>query len=156
MKLFAEIPRAALILGVAGLIPFFIGMLLLLVSPGTLPTFGLTRSQPVGGVFLLIRYGTIILCFMAGCLWGFAARPGRTPTLAELGVTVLPTIWVAYVLALAENNTDQLLGLIFGFIALLPADLVFQRAGIAPGWWLALRIPLTLCVVLCLLAGAFA
>jgi hypothetical protein len=150
---FTDIPRPALILGVAGLIPFLIGAALLLVPPGTLPTLGLTRSQPQGGVFLLIRYGTVILCFMAGCLWGFAARPDRRPTTTELAVTVLPAIWITYALAIAGTNQDHMLALILGFLALLPADFVFQRAGIAPVWWMSLRIPLTSVVVACLLVG---
>ncbi|MEL6583998.1 MAG: DUF3429 domain-containing protein [Pseudomonadota bacterium] len=153
--MFAPVPRAAAILGAAGLIPFVIGAALLLTTPGTIPTLALAPSQPQGGEFLLIRYGTIILCFMAGCQWGFLARPGRTPNATELVISVLPAIWATYVLALAETSADQLLGLIIGFLLLIPADYTFQVREIAPNWWLTLRLPLTLVVVICLSIGAF-
>ena len=33
-------------------------------------------------------------------------------------------------------------------------DVTFQRAGVAPAYWLSLRLPLTAGVIACLLVGA--
>jgi hypothetical protein len=41
--------------------------------------------------------------------------------------------------------------LIFGFIGLLGLDWMFWRQGLAPPWWMRLRVGLTFVVVLCLL-----
>ncbi|MGB0497844.1 MAG: DUF3429 domain-containing protein [Rubricella sp.] len=148
-----DIPRPALILGFAGLLPFLWGALLVLF-PMTFPTFGVTFPGAYGGQVLLLRYGTIILAFMAGCLWGFAAQRGRRPAWTELIVSVLPAIWLFF--ALAFPGTAGLWALLGGFVALLGADLMFAHRGIAPAWWMALRIPLTVIVSACLLVGALA
>lgn len=149
------IPLPALVLGALGLLPFALGALLTLLPPATIWTFGLTNSQPAGGVLLLARYGTIILCFMAGALWGFAAAGNRRPGWLELIVAVLPALWLVFSLAHVTIQ-DALWALALGFIALIPADMVFQRVGLAPPWWMALRIPLTIVVVACLAIGALA
>ena len=47
-----------------------------------------------------------------------------------------------------------LLLLIFGFVAAWLVDVWSSRSGYLPGWYLRLRKPLTLIVVLCL-AGSF-
>ena len=68
-----RIPPAALLLALAGLIPFLWGALLVLGL-----TSGADWSLPAvltgDGRLLMVRYGGIILPFMAGVLWGFATR----------------------------------------------------------------------------------
>jgi hypothetical protein len=39
-------------------------------------------------------------------------------------------------------------------VALQVIDVAFQRAGVAPAYWLTLRLPLTGVVLACLLIGA--
>ena len=45
------------------------------------------------------------------------------------------------------------LNLIFGFLGVLLLDWQFARWGLAPVWWLRLRVPMTLAVVACLGLG---
>ena len=45
------------------------------------------------------------------------------------------------------------MNLIFGFLGLLALDWQFWRWGLAPRWWMHLRLPVTAAVVACLLVG---
>ena len=67
-----SIPRAPLTLGLAGLIPFYWGALTS-VAPG-LAVWGTEMLGPrFVGPYVQVFYGAVILSFMSGVLWGFAA-----------------------------------------------------------------------------------
>jgi hypothetical protein len=148
----SPVPLPALVLGVLGLVPFLYGVLMILAAPGTWPTFGFFDSDRLGGVLLLERFGAAILGFMGGCLWGFAAAPGRAPTFLLLAASALPAL-VAW-LAIGPTPAYSCLWLAFGFAAVQAIDVGFHRLGAAPIWWLSLRLPLTAAVIACLLVGA--
>lgn len=139
-----RVPTPAAALGAAGLIPFVAGAL---AAWGLMPGV----SNPVTGFLILQSYGSAILAFMGGCLWGFAAQAGRAGW-KELGVSVIPGIW-AFSVAFSPN---AMLSLILGYLVLLAFDLMIRGWGLGPAWWLKLRLPLTLGVLLCLAAGAMA
>jgi hypothetical protein len=145
------IPAPALAVGIAGLVPFAYGVAMLFAAPDTLPTLGLFPSDRAGGVILLERFGAVILGFMGGCLWGFASS-GRRPRLVTLAASAVPA-FLAFA-AIRDNPAFSCVWLAFGFVVLQAIDVTFQRAGIAPEYWLSLRLPLTAGVVACLLAGA--
>lgn len=147
-----RIPAAALILGCAGLIPFLYGVALIFAEAETLPTFGVFPSSPEGGVHVLERFGAAILAFMGGCLWGFASQPGRAPGLAALSAAAAPAFLA--LVAVRPNPAISCIWLAFGYVVLQAIDVGFQRAGIAPDYWLSLRLPLTAGVMTCLLVGA--
>lgn len=147
-----RIPLPALLVGTAGLLPFAYAVGLIFAPAGTLPTIGLFPSDRAGGVLVLERFGAAILGFMGGCLWGFVAAPGRTPTILLLAVSAIPPLLAA--LAIRPNPALSCLWLAFGFVAVQAIDLAFHRAGVVPQWWPTLRLPLTAGVIACLLAGA--
>lgn len=147
-----RVPLSALVLGWLGLLPFLYAVALILVRPGTLPTLGLANSGPDGGLYVLEFFGAVILAFMGGCLWGFASAPSRIPRWSLLLASALPVI-AAY-LAIQPHPARSCALLAFGFVALQAIDIVFQRLGIAPDYWLSLRLPLTAGVMTCLLIGA--
>jgi hypothetical protein len=140
-----RVPPAALLLGAAGLLPFLWGAGTLLA-----PDWGEWSRAALGarwtGRPLLVAYGAAILAFMAGTIWGFASRApdGGRRQAWLLGLSVLP----ALVAAFAGWSVAALL---LGFLGLLPLDRACARRGLAPGWWMRLRLPLTAGVVLCLL-----
>ena len=139
------IPKSALLLAIAGLIPF-------LVCAGV----GLSGNQVVlrgAEDVIMLRYGIIILAFMSGVLWGFATNAnGRRATLAY-GLSVLPALWAFFT---AVGPTPQALAaLIPGFYGLLALDFFFWRAGLAPPWWMRLRLPLTAVVMVTLGIGIY-
>jgi hypothetical protein len=142
------IPRPALVLGLAGLGPFALGAGLALTG-ASLPVGSL--ALPADGAGLLSHYGIIILCFMSGTLWGFATRGGEDRAALGYGLSVLPALWALF--AAGGPAQAALPALTIGFVALLPLDWMFLRWGLAPAWWIRLRLLLTGGVVLCLAAG---
>ena len=133
-----SIPRPALYLGFSGLLPFFAGTGLHLA--------GIYSD----GIDILTRYGTVILCFMSGVLWGFAARdPNQTNHLWAYALSTVPALWVFF--ATITPGINLLVALLLGFVGLLGLDWLFANRGLTPPWWMKLRILLTLVVVLCLL-----
>ena len=47
------------------------------------------------------------------------------------------------------------MNLMFGFAGLLVLDFAFWRWGLAPEWWMKLRVLLTAIVLICLATGVF-
>ncbi|MGR3542512.1 MAG: DUF3429 domain-containing protein [Hasllibacter sp.] len=142
------IPLAPLALGLAGLLPFAWGALTVLA-----PDLGDWTARAVGprfaGPYVGLAYGTVILSFMSGVIWGFATRArGETgPVLYAL--SVLPALWAF--LFVGGGPVSAAIHLIAGFVGLLGIDWTAQRLGLAPGWWMRLRLILTAGVVACLL-----
>ena len=149
----ARIPPAALILGFAGLIPFIWGALLVLQLfegvPDAMPA--VLRGD---GRLIMIRYGGIILPFMAGVLWGFATKAEGWQAASGYALSVLPALWWFFMPG--AGPVSALTNLAIGFVALLLLDYAFVRWGLAPRWWMALRIQLTILVLVCLGIGVFA
>ncbi len=141
------IPRAPLILGLAGLIPFLWGAVTLV--SGDLATWGVNTLGPrFVAPFVLLNYGQIILAFMSGVLWGFATKTHGTRAATGYTLSVLPALWVF--VTVGAGPASSAIYLIAGFLGLLVLDWSFWRQGLAPEWWMRLRILLTLVVVTCL------
>jgi len=145
----SPVPRVAAVLGAAGLFPFLWGLLAALVpEPGRLPLMG-DLPGALRSDALLVAWGQIILVFLAGALWGLAARATGRRAALGLAASVMPALWVF--LATGRGTEADLAVLALGFAALLPLDWAFRRAGLAPAWWLRLRLPLTAVALACLL-----
>lgn len=143
------IPRPALLLGLSGLLPFFWGVATLL-SPALAQTTLDLIGPRFTGPYVLIAYGIVILGFMSGVLWGFAARGAETAW-TGYALSVGPALWAFFFVG--GGPTQALTALITGFVVLLVIDLQFSRWGLTPHWWMPLRLILTSAVVLCLAAG---
>ncbi len=142
-----RIPRPALLLGLAGLIPF-------LWSAATHQSPALSAwaaewlSPMFLGAYVGLTYGTVILSFMSGVLWGFATKAqGREAAFAYV-LSVIPALWVF--LAVTDASDISTIFLAAGFIGLLLLDAMFSAWGLAPAWWLRLRVMLTVVVLACL------
>nr|WP_025054776.1 DUF3429 domain-containing protein [Sulfitobacter noctilucicola] len=147
-----RIPPAALLLGLAGLIPFLWAALLVL-DLFALPDWPLPATLTTDGKLIMIRYGGIILPFMAGVLWGFATKAQGLQAAAAYALSVLPALWWFFMPGTGVNSA--LTNLTTGFIGLLLLDYAFHRWELAPAWWMALRVQLTIIVVACLCIGIF-
>jgi hypothetical protein len=134
------IPRPALLLGWAGVIPFA-----LLTAASVLDI----HPWSLDPTMALRAYGACILSFMGGAQWGILLPrdEGRAPFSRYL-VSVLPAL-LAF-LCLLIPSTAGLVGLIVGFLALLAYDLSTVRQGLAPRWYASLRVQLTLAVMVLL------
>ncbi len=139
------IPRTALYLALGGLVPF-------LVCAGVALSGNQVALRGAEDEIML-RYGIIILAFMSGVLWGFATNASGKMAAVAYGLSVLPALWAFFT---AVGPTPQALGaLIPGFYGLLALDYYFWRAGLAPPWWLRLRLPLTAVVMVTLGIGIY-
>ncbi|PWE32485.1 DUF3429 domain-containing protein [Maritimibacter sp. 55A14] len=145
------IPRTALLLTAAGALPFLWGAAMALApDPAALP-FAREMPAALRDEFVLSRYGLVILCFMAGVHWGFAARASGSKAALGYAVSVVPALWAFFTLGGAQHM--NMVYLAVGFLGLLAADWGFWRARLAPSWWMRLRLPVTLVVLACLVAG---
>lgn len=142
------IPLAPLGLGLAGLIPFLWGGLTVLV-PG-LQAWGAAEIGPrFVGPYVQLFYGSIILSFMSGVLWGFATKISGARAATGYLLSVLPALWAFFMTG--GGPTSAGVNLIFGFVGLLLIDFAFSLWQLTPTWWMRLRLILTTVVVLCLL-----
>ena len=143
-----QIPRSALLLGLAGVLPFIWGALTLYSDPAvslTLETIGPRFIGP----YVQLSYGTVILAFMSGVLWGFSTKADGPMAATGYALSVLPALWAFFMVG--GGPVSAAINLIVGFIALLGLDFTFWRWGLAPAWWMQLRVLLTTLVVACLL-----
>ena len=140
-----QIPTSALILGLAGLIPFLWGAATLLVPELAVAGFNSIGSRFVGP-YVQLFYGSVILAFMSGVLWGFATKAEGRVAAAGYVLSVIPALWAF--LMTGGGPVTAAMNLIFGFVGLLALDWLFWRQGLAPHWWMRLRILLTSIVIL--------
>ncbi|MGF1475004.1 MAG: DUF3429 domain-containing protein [Geminicoccaceae bacterium] len=140
----AEVPRPALKLGFAGLIPFAAGAVAVRIDDGRL-------TAVVHAV--LLGYACAIASFMAGVQWGFGsvAELDDRDRFRVLGLSVVPALiaWLALLAPLLIGYA----GMILAFVLIYRTDLGLAQRSLTPAWYPTLRLPLTLGVVLCLASG---
>jgi hypothetical protein len=137
---FRDTPVAARWLGLMGLIPFGAT-----IVAGLIPVLPLHSVAPRA----LLAYGAVMLSFLGGVRWGLAiAKTGHADLFSPLLIGVSPSIlgWIA----LLVSGSTGLLPLALGFAALMVADL---RLPLAPAWYGALRLPLSVGAIGTLLLG---
>lgn len=130
------LPRFAIVLGVAGLLPFLATLVVAWVAPAGL------RALALGG---LVAYGAVILSFLGAVHWGFAicapiedAGAAR----ARYGLGVVPALigWVALLLPAWAGL--WLLALALPAVAAVESWAALR--GLVPPGYLALRWGLSL------------
>jgi hypothetical protein len=142
-----RIPRSALVLGLAGLIPFLWSAATVLF-PALAGWAGQWLMPLFLGPYVGLAYGTVILSFMSGVLWGFATRAEGREAAFAYTLSVIPALWVFFMVTDASANS--VIYLAAGFVGLLFLDTIFSVWGLAPRWWLRLRVMLTVVVLACL------
>jgi len=131
---FSAAPRPAMILTLAGMLPFMISALIVVVTPR-----GVLFNETA--YLSLTVYSAAILSFLGGTRWGveLARRPQATRWPVML-LSVLPPL--AGWLTLVVNPNPRLAMAVFvaGFTALLAWDLWSIVRDRLPGWYASLRI----------------
>ncbi|MEL7176378.1 MAG: DUF3429 domain-containing protein [Pseudomonadota bacterium] len=146
------VPRSALILGLAGLIPFFWGALTLVSTD--LAQWSIRALGPrFVGPYVQLSYGTIILAFMSGVLWGFATKTKGAQAAACYTLSVIPALWAFFMVG--SGPVSSAINLMTGFAGLLALDYMFWQWKLAPAWWMQLRVLLTALVIASLAVTAF-
>jgi hypothetical protein len=139
------VPPLAVLLAVAGLIPF------LVCGVGAVGTQGQTAQ---GMTAALLGYGAVTLSFAGAVHWGLAMAPGARFQQERLALGVLPALigWAALVLNTFVPSAFPLALLIAGFIATIGLETQASRAGLLPRFYLTLRWGLSVAVVAILTA----
>lgn len=147
-----RIPPAPLLLGLAGLIPFLWGAATYL--NGDLQAWGAAHLGPrFVGPYIQLFYGSVILSFMSGVLWGFATRARGGQAATGYLLSVLPALWAFFMTGGGPVAAGT--NLIFGFAGLLLLDAAFSHWGLTPPWWMRLRLLLSAVVIGCLAVGVW-
>lgn len=133
-----RIPLPALLLGFAGLIPP-VGL-----TAAALLDLGLFAPSMPGFV---LTYAAVILSFLGGSWWGFVSRQER-PGWVLLGISVLPAL-VGWAAIFSFQPPAALFALAGALVATLAMDALLMQRRLAPGWWMKLRMPLSLGLALC-------
>lgn len=139
----------AILLGIAGLIPFIATLAIIVLRPHDAPAATQT----------MIAYGACILSFLGAVHWGFALAPGNTTPLAlnlqRLSFGVLPSLvaWGALlVLILGQAPRIALLILIAGFFATVLGETIGRGKEIVAANYLTMRWGISIVVMAILLA----
>jgi len=128
------IPRSALWLGLAGLLPFISGGMGVWVSALGDIRFALP--------LIVLAYGCLIAAFLGGVRWGAAIQNHEADNLpGQLIIAIMPTLMalVAFMLPLPQAFTL----LIVLFVAQGVLDLTAVQQGRLADWYAPLRILLT-------------
>ncbi|TVR97208.1 MAG: DUF3429 domain-containing protein [Rhodospirillales bacterium] len=139
------VPSAAAWLTAAGALPFLAGAALAWLA-GPLPGELAVRA--------MIAYGAVILSFIGGIHWGFVtSAPGPLKgRWGLLSAATLPALLAWGALLLAPER--GIAAVAAGLTAVLLLDRWAWVRGLAPRWWMRLRIPVTAVVVGALVAAA--
>lgn len=147
-----RIPTTPLLLGLAGLIPFVWGAATYLSAP--LADWGLhALGSRFIGPYIQLFYGSVILSFMSGVLWGFATKTSGARAAVGYVLSVIPALWAFFMTGGGPVTAGM--NLIFGFAGLFALDFAFWSWGLTPSWWMSLRALLTTVVILSLSVGVF-
>ncbi|HQT38347.1 MAG TPA: DUF3429 domain-containing protein [Acidocella sp.] len=152
----------AILLTVAGLIPFLITGLVILFDP---------LQSPIA-TQVLVSYGAVILSFIGAVHWGFALRDTAHPvqgvplTPATLGAErqlltfgVVPALigWIALIAMIHFNAPAfALFLLLVGFFITIVVETIGKGRGVVAGNYLALRWAVSIVVLIIFLVVLFA
>lgn len=141
-----SVARLAVLVGLAGLVPFVLGTAGLFLIPAS--------SVAILAWFYLYSAG--ILAFMGGIYWTIAMQlENRTYPQSPLVTMLLSQLFfVAAGLGLLLQTPHKILLYSLAFLMLYLVDARWMRA-YWPGWYLKLRLFLTTVVVACQLTVAF-
>ena len=130
------LPRLAVMLGYAGLIPFVVLSLAIWLLPFK---YHVLINQA------LLLYASLILAFMGAIHWGLAMLQTDRNYQRQLLFSVIPALvaWFAFFLPEMLNYSV----LIVAFALLCLFDTRMSKTGRAPDWYPRLRSPLTAVVV---------
>lgn len=128
----SSVPRPAMAMGLAGLVPSLAAVAALLAWP-----------EGRGAVAMAgVAYGAVVAGFAGGAWWGLAAAKAAPDALARHLVLAMVPGLVAW-LSLLVPPASGFAVLALHFALLPPMDRRLAGQGIAPAWWPGLRRPLS-------------
>lgn len=143
-----RIPRVALVLGLAGLIPF---------AASALAGFSADSATSARGLHSLAVYAAVILSFLGGVRWGaLLTTPAGFDSFTAAVISVLPSIlaWLALLLPAPIMMLLLLIGLVLQYLVDSPFSPVENSAGV-PLWYPSLRLILSAGAIVCVACGLY-
>ena len=149
-----SLPLLAILLGLAGLIPF---------AALSFGAVALDAEWAPRSLLALSAYGAVILAFLGGVHWGLALAAGPPLTTsvqsvatqrARFALGVVPSLigWAGLLVSFIGLPMIGLVVLVAGFIAVTVVEARATKAGLVPGSYMALRWVLSVGVILCLVS----
>ncbi len=136
------IPRPALILGLFGLIPFYVPVLV---------QWGGDPALAGNALTLQFGYAAVILSFLGGVHWGRALAGDRYgPSGPRLIWSTVPAL-IGWILLLGPDPMSITTGFIIAFALAYIVDYKAVKAGMFPVWYGRLRKILSIGVLVALL-----
>jgi hypothetical protein len=138
MLMSTDIPRAARLLGLAGLLPQLLAVLV--IASGS-------DRYSFAAQALAFAYASLIFSFLGGLWWGLAARAEAVPDWVWIAAVAPSLIALASFLPWAfalEWPGPSLFVLGGSLVTSIAVDRKLAAAGLTPPWWLSLRWPLSL------------
>ncbi len=140
--MFRSLPPLAILLGVAGILPFII------FSIGAVDS---SPGQALASARALIGYGGVILGFLGGVHWGFTLGEPETgrAVRARLGLGVVPALVGASAIlaSIVLEPKLPLALLIVGFIGTVVVESRAQKRDLVPHGYMLMRWLITIVVV---------
>ncbi len=142
--MFKGVPKSVLTISLLGLAPFVLGAVF---------SFKLNAIPQEASDALLkaaTQYAAFILCFLSGCV--FFSCANRIEKTNYLWLSIIPVIISLFALTF-PFLTGFILAL--GFLYLLEIERKLFKAQVMPFWWINLRMPMTILVLICLIIMGF-
>jgi len=135
--------RQSLILGLLGLIPFILLIAASFIVPPDNEIYELL-------IFIYISYAAIISSFLGGIQWGVitASVEKVYSVFLPLFISTVPCLIAWSALLTLENLTTSLILIIVSFIVSSLHDYYLHQQKLTPYWFLSLRIPLSVVVII--------
>ncbi len=137
----AGVPALVRALGFAGALPFWA------FTPAAadfLPLELVDPSLPDRAGVLQVGYGATIISFLGGVHWGLAMTNvgGAAAARSRFAWSVVPSLMAFPTVALPTPHAAGAQAALLGIVYI--ADKGFAAKGLLPGWYMAMRLPLTL------------
>ena len=134
--------RQSLILGILGLIPFLLITATFFIIPEDEVIYEFL-------IFIYISYAAITSSFLGGIQWGLITASAERiyAVFLPLLISTIPCLISWSALLTLKNITTSLILIIVSFIASSFYDYYLHQQELTPYWFLNLRLPLSLVVV---------
>ena len=135
--------RQSLILGLLGLIPFVLLISASLISPPDEAIYELI-------IFIYVSYAALISSFLGGIQWGLITASAEKiySIFLPLLITTLPSLIAWMALLTLKNLKISLTLIIISFLVSGLYDYYLYQQKLTPYWFLSIRIPLSIVVII--------
>ena len=135
--------RQSIILGIFGLIPFIFLIIACFITPPDEAVYELL-------IFIYVSYAAVISSFLGGIQWGLITASAEKiySVFLPLFITTVPCLIAWSALLTLKNLTTSLILIIVSFLVSSLHDYYLYQKKLTPHWFLNLRMPLSLVVII--------